>query len=55
MFPSGIILKCIIKKTGSILNLVCPDFDLYLANGLKHVLAPKYILWEIVNNSSFQW
>jgi hypothetical protein len=39
--PSGIILQCIIKRTSSILNLMSPEFDLYLANGLKHILSAK--------------
>ena len=39
--PSGIILKCIIKRTSSILSLMSPEFDLYIANGLKHIVSAK--------------
>jgi hypothetical protein len=39
--PSGIILRCIIKRTNNFLNMLSPEYDLYLANGLKHILSAK--------------
>lgn len=39
--PSGIILRCIIKRSSSFLNMLSPEYDLYLANGLKHILSAK--------------
>lgn len=39
--PSGIALQCIIKRSSSILNLMSPEYDLYLCNGLKHILSAK--------------
>lgn len=44
--PSGIILKCLIKRSEGILNKISPEFDLYLANGLKHVLSAKKYPWR---------
>lgn len=39
--PSGIILRCILKRTNSFVNFLSPEYDLYLANGLKHILSAK--------------
>lgn len=39
--PSGIILRCLIKRSNSFMNLISPEYDLYLANGLKHILSTK--------------
>jgi len=39
--PSGIVLRCIIKRTSSFLNMLSPEYDLYLANGLKHIISAK--------------
>jgi len=39
--PSGIVLRCIIKRTSSFLNMLSPEYDLYLANGLKHIVSAK--------------
>ena len=36
--PSGIILQCILKRTSSLLT---SEFDLYLTNGLRHVVSAK--------------
>jgi hypothetical protein len=39
--PSGIILRCKIKRTTSFFNILSPEYDLYLANGLKHIVSAK--------------
>lgn len=39
--PSGVVLRCIIKRSSSFLNLLSPEYDLYLANGLKHIVSAK--------------
>lgn len=36
--PPGIILKCIIRRSSSFIS---PEFDIYLQNGLKHILSSQ--------------
>jgi len=41
VLPPGIILKCIIRRNNSFINLISPEFDLYLSNGHDYVLTAK--------------
>jgi hypothetical protein len=44
--PPGIILKCKLKRSKGFFSLMNPEFDLYLENGLKHLISARKNLFR---------